>query len=88
MRGVAASNVTPGGAPATVAAIPQPPNGTTAPTPSSGSPDGMDPNVPVKDTQLASLIQQVPDALKEARAESEKVHKHLPAFFEKPLEGP
>jgi hypothetical protein len=80
---VAASSVTPGGAPATVAAIPQPPNGTTAPTPSSDLADGMYPNVPVKDTQLASLIQQVLDALKEAKIESDKVRKYLPDLFEK-----
>jgi hypothetical protein len=80
---VAASHVTPGGAPGTVAAIPQPSNGTTAPTPSSDSPDGTHLTVPVKDAQLASLIQQVLDALKEAKVELDKVRKHLPDFFEK-----
>jgi len=80
---VAASHVTPGGAPGTVAAIPQPSNGTTAPTPSSDSPDGTHLTVPVKDAQLASLIQQVLDALKEAKVELDKVRKHLPDFFDK-----
>ena len=79
----AASRVTPGGAPGTVAAIPQPSNGTTAPTPSSDSPDGTHFTVPVKDAQLASLIQQVLDALKEAKVELDKIRKHLPDFFEK-----
>jgi hypothetical protein len=80
---VAAAYVTPGGAPGTVAAIPQPSNGTTAPTPSSDSPDGTHLTVPVKDAQLASLIQQVLDALKEAKVELDKVRKHLPDFFDK-----
>jgi hypothetical protein len=80
---VAASHVIPGGAPGTVAAIPQPSNGTTAPTPSSDSPDGTHLTVPVKDAQLASLIQQVLDALKEAKVELDKVRKHLPDFFDK-----
>jgi hypothetical protein len=79
---VAASQVTPGGAPGTVAAIPQPSNGTTAPTPSSDSPDGTHLTVPVKDAQLASLIQRVLDVLKEAKVELDKVRKHLPDFFE------
>jgi len=78
----AASSVTPGGAPATAAAIPQPSNGTTAPTPSSDS-NGTRLNVPVKDAQLASLIQQVLDALKEARVGSDKIRKHLPDLIEK-----
>jgi hypothetical protein len=80
---VAASTVTPGGAPATVAAIPQPSTGTTAPTPSSDSPDETHLNVPVKDAHLASLMRQVLDALNEAKVESDKVRKHLPDFFEK-----
>jgi hypothetical protein len=41
------------------------------------------PNVPMKDTPLASLIQQVLDALKKATVESEKVRKYLPEFFDK-----
>ncbi len=80
---VAASHVTPGVAPGTIAAIPQPSNGTTAPTPSSDSPDGAHLTVPVKNAQLGSLIQQVLDALKEAKVELDKVRKHLPDFFEK-----
>ena len=80
---VAASSITPGGAPAAVAAIPQPPNSTTAPTPSSDSTDGTRLNVPVKDARLASLIQQVLDILKEAKVELDKLRKHLPYFFEK-----
>jgi hypothetical protein len=80
---VAASHVTPGGAPGTVAAIPQPSNGTTAPTPSPDSPDGTHLTVPVKNAQLGSLIQQVLDALKEAKVELDKVRKHLPDFFDK-----
>ncbi|MGZ8366919.1 MAG: hypothetical protein ACXWWG_11465 [Nitrospira sp.] len=79
----AASHVTPRGAPGTVAAIPQPSNGTTASTPSSDSPDGTHVTVPVKDAQLASLIQQVLDALKDAKVELDKIRKHLPDFFEK-----
>jgi hypothetical protein len=79
---VAASSVTPGGAPAAAMAIPQPPNGTTAPTPSSESADGTQTNVPVKDAQLASLIQQILDALKEAKVESDTLRKYLPDFFE------
>ncbi len=58
-------------------------SGTPAPTPSSDSPDGTHLTVPVKDAQLASLIQQVLDALKEAKVELEKVRKHLPDFFDK-----
>lgn len=80
---VAASHVTPGGAPGTVAAIPQPSNGTTAPTPSSDSPDDTHLTIPVKEGQLAALIQQVLDALKEAKVEADKLRKHLPDFFEK-----
>ncbi|TKB66341.1 MAG: hypothetical protein E8D52_18510 [Nitrospira sp.] len=79
---VAASSGTPGGAPGTDAAIPQPSNGTTAPTPSSDSSDGTHLTVPVKDAQLASIIQQVLNALKEAKVELEKVRKHLPDFFD------
>jgi hypothetical protein len=79
----AASSVTPGGAPATVAAIPQPSTGTTAPTPSSGSPDDTHLTIPVKDGQLAALIQQVLDALKGAKVEADRLRKHLPDFLEK-----
>lgn len=80
---VAASSSTPGGAPVTVAAIPQPSNGTTAPTPPGNLVDGNHLNVPVSDAQLASLIQQVLDALKEAKAESDTDLKLLPDFFDK-----
>lgn len=80
---VAASQVTPGGAPGTVAAIPQPSTGTTAPTPSSDSPDRTHLTVRVKDAQLASLIQQVLDSLKEAKVEFDKAGKHLPELFDK-----
>ncbi|THJ17812.1 MAG: hypothetical protein CAF42_005560 [Nitrospira sp. CG24B] len=80
---VAALQGTPGGAPGTVPAIPQPSNGTTAPTPSSDSSDGTHLTVPVKDAHLASLIQQVLDALKDAKVELDKVRKHLPDFFDK-----
>ena len=80
---VAASSVTPGGAPAAAMAIPQPPNGTTAPTPSSDLTNSTHLKVPVKDAHLSSLIQQILDVLKEAEAESDKLRKHLPDFFEK-----
>lgn len=80
---VAASSVTPGGAPVTTAAIPQLSNGTTAPTPSSGLSQDGPLTAPEKDTLLASLIQQVFDALKEADTELEKSQKYLPDFFEK-----
>jgi hypothetical protein len=80
---LAASSVTPGGAPATAAAIPLLSNGTTAPTPSSDSSEDDHLTVPEKDSLLASLIQQVFDALKEAETELEKFQKYLPDFFEK-----
>ncbi|MDH5348535.1 MAG: hypothetical protein OEW13_11585, partial [Nitrospira sp.] len=80
---VAASSVTPGGAPATTAAIPLSSNGTTAPTPLSDLSDRGHLTVPVKDTPLASLIQQAFDALKEAETELQKFQKYLPDFFEK-----
>ncbi len=37
----------------------------------------------MKDAQLASLIQQVLDALKNAKVELDKIRKYLPDFFEK-----
>ncbi len=80
---VTTSSVSSGGAPVTSAAIPQSSDGTTAPTPSTDSSNGTHLTAPVKDTQLASLIQQVLDALKEAKTESDKIHKLLPDFFEK-----
>lgn len=39
--------------------------------------------MPIKDAQLVSLIQQVLDALKEAKVESDKLRTYLPDFFEK-----
>ena len=79
---VAASSVTPGGASATTAAIPQLSNGTTAPTPSSGSSQDGLLTVSEKDTLLASLIEQVFEALEEAGTELQKFQKYLPDFFE------
>lgn len=77
-----ASSVSSGGAPAASAAIPQSSDGTTAPTPSTDSSNGTHLTAPVKDTQLASLIQQVLDALKEAKVELDKSRKYLPGFLE------
>ena len=81
---------TPGGAPSTAAAIPQPSTGTTAPTPSPASvpaADASDPGrltVPASTGQAqGSLVQQVFQALKDAKLESEKVHKYLPDFLKK-----
>ncbi len=79
---VAASAYTPGEAPVTAAAIPLLSNGTTAPTPSFDSSEDGGLSVLKKDTQLASLIQQVFDALKEAETELQKFQKYLPDFFE------
>lgn len=79
---------TPGGAPSTVAAIPQSSTGTSAPTQPS-----TDAVVPTSDaaTRLVapaqnashpkSLVQQVLDALEASKVESHKVHKYLPDFF-------
>ena len=81
---------TPGGAPATAAAIPQPPSGTTAPIPPSTA-------VPVANTadithlsavaqetqQPRSLVQKILDALQESDVESRKVQKYLPDFLQK-----
>lgn len=82
--------VTPGGAPATAAVIPQPSTGTTAPTPSSTpapvakSIDGTHLGVPVQETrQPRSLAQQILEALEETRVESRKVRKYLPDFLQK-----
>ena len=81
---------TPGVAPSTAAAIPQPSTGTTAPT--QPSPDAA---APASNTathlvaavqaasQSKSLVQQVLDALKDTRVESHKVHKYLPDFLKK-----
>lgn len=81
---------TPGGAPSTAAAIPQPSTGTTAPTqqstdvaaPTSGQTTHL--VAPAQDaSQTQSFVQRVLDALKDTRVESHKVHKYLPGFFEK-----
>ena len=80
---VAASQITPGGALGAAAAIPQSSTGTTAPTPSSDSPDDTHFKVPTKDGHFASLVQQVLDALNEARVESEKIRTYLPDFLDK-----
>ncbi len=81
---------TPGGAPSAAAVIPQPSTGTTAPTPLStvapieNSTTGSHFSVPAQETQgPRSLVQQVLDALEEAKVESHKVRKYLPDFFEK-----
>ncbi|MEK6634607.1 MAG: hypothetical protein AABY94_14895 [Nitrospirota bacterium] len=82
--------VTPGVAPSTVAAIPQSPTSTTAPTqpstdaaaPASGATTHL--VAPAPDaSQLKSLVQQVLDALEEAKVESQKVRKYLPDFLKK-----
>ena len=82
--------VTPGGAPATAAVIPQPPTGTTAPTPPSTSvpvanvPDVTHLSVPAQETQQPrSLAQQILEALKETNVDSRKVQKYLPDFLQK-----
>lgn len=80
---VAASAYTPGGAPVTAAAIPLLSNGTTAPTPSFDSSEDGRPSLLGKESQLESLIQQVFDALREAKTELQKFQKYLPEFFEK-----
>lgn len=77
---MAASGLTSGGATEAVAS--QSPNGTSAPTPSPDLPDATQSNMLRKDTQLASLIQQVLDALKEATVELEKIRTRLPDFLE------
>ena len=80
---VSASGETPGGAPGTAVAIPQPSNGTTAPTPSPNSSDSTRLAALVNSTQFASLIQQVLDALNELSVDLEKVRHHLPAFLDR-----
>lgn len=82
--------VTPGGAPATAAVIPQPSTGTTAPTPPSTSvpvanaPDITHLSAPAQETQQPrSLAQQILEALKETNVESRKVEKYLPDFLQK-----
>ncbi len=80
---VAASSVTPGGAPATRAAISLSSNGTTAPTPSLDSFKDSHLTVPGKDTLIASLIQHVFEVLEDTETELQKFQKYLPDFFEK-----
>ncbi len=82
--------VTPGGAPATAAAIPQPSTGTTAPTPPStavpvtNATDITHLSAPAQETQAPrSLAQQILDALQETNVESRKVQKYLPDFLQK-----
>ena len=81
---------TPGGAPPTVAVIPQSSIGTSAPT--QPSPDAVV-STSDKATRLVasaqnlshskSLVQQVLDALDASKVESNKVGKYLPDFFQK-----
>ena len=87
---VTSTPTTPGGAPATAAVIPQPPTGTTAPTPPSTSvpvantTDLTHLSVPAQETQQPrSLAQQILEALKETNVESRKVEKYLPDFLQK-----
>lgn len=77
------SAATPGGAPATAAAIPQPSTGTTAPTPpSTASLDGT--RLVAPDAQsTASLVGQILDALEQNRLDVEKTKKYLPDFLKK-----
>jgi len=72
-----------GGAPETAAAIPQSSTGTTAPTPSGDTSDGVVLKGSVQNGQLASLIQQVFNALKEAEAKLPKLQTYLAEFFER-----
>jgi len=79
---------TPGGAPSTAAVIPQSSTGTTAPTPSPAPVPAADASDPARLTRSAltgqpqgSLVEQVFQALKDAKLESEKVHKYLPDFL-------
>lgn len=87
------SSNTPGRAPTAVAAIPQPSTGTTAPTqPSRSSTDtaaGPDlrPAAPAHDDKLASLVQQVFDAIRGSQIETGKLQKHLPHLLERAREN-
>ena len=82
--------VTPGAAPSTAAAIPQSSTGTTAPTqpstdvaaPAAGATTRLVvPTLAASATK--SLVEQVLDALEEAKVESEKIRKYLPDFLKK-----
>ncbi len=75
---MAASGLTSGGAPAAEAVTPQSSNDTSSPD----LPDATQSHVLRNDTPLASLIQQVLDALKEATVELEKIRTRLPDFLE------
>ena len=81
---------TPGGAPSTAAAIPQPSTGTTVPTQPSTDAAAQASDTatrlvaPAQDaSRTKSLVQQVLDALDDTRVESHKVHKYLPDFLKK-----
>ena len=81
---------TPGGAPSTAAAIPQPSTGTTVPTQPStdaaaqASDQATRLVAPAQDaSRTKSLVQQVLDALYDTRVESHKVRKYLPDFLKK-----
>jgi len=85
-----ATPATPGAAPSTAAAIPPSSTGTTAPTqPSTASAAPAADSttrlvVPAPDASATkSLVQQVLDALEEAKVESQKVRKYLPDFLRK-----
>ncbi len=87
---VTSTPTTPGGAPATAAAIPQPSTGTTAPTPPStavpvaNTTDITHLSAPAQQTQQPrSLAQQILDALQETNVESRKVQKYLPEFLQR-----
>jgi hypothetical protein len=87
---VTPDTTTPGGAPATAAVIPQPPTGTTAPTPPStvvpvANATGITHlSAPAQETQQPrSLAQQILDALQETNVESRKVQKYLPDFLQR-----
>jgi hypothetical protein len=86
----ASQTVTPGGAPAAAAAIPQPSTGTTAPTPPTteapvaNASDIVHLSAPAQGTQQTrSLVQQILEALQETNVESRKVQKYLPDFLQK-----
>lgn len=74
----------PGGAPATAAAIPQPPTPPSTATPVANATDVTHLSAPAQETQQSrSLAQQILDALKETNVESRKVQKYLPDFLQK-----
>jgi hypothetical protein len=88
-QAIAPATVTPGGAPAAAAAIPQSSTGTTAPpavssdTPSENSGAGIRLTAPSEENRRpGSLIQQVLDSLKDTQVATHKVQKYLPSFLE------